>query len=60
MAVLKRSNFTCWPRPGGFDSQDMDFVEDVMTWLALERWEKETQKGKSIFDSEDMTPEILD
>ncbi len=44
VALLKRSNFTFWPEAGGFNDQDMDLVEDVMVYLALERraeWDKE-------------------
>lgn len=42
--ILKRSNFQCWPEGPGWANNDDLLVNDVLTWLALERraeWEVE-------------------
>lgn len=36
--ILKRSNFTCWPDSGGLLDQEMNWIEDVLTYLAVERY----------------------
>ncbi len=52
VSILKRSNFTFWPDEGGLNNQSSQLIDDVLTWLALERrtrWEHE--QG---IDSEEM------
>jgi hypothetical protein len=34
-ALLKLSNFTCWPESGGWADQDAFLVDDVMRWLNI-------------------------
>lgn len=44
VSILKRSNFCFWPDAGGFNDQCEYLIDDVLTWLAIERreeWEKE-------------------
>lgn len=53
--ILERSNFQCWPEAGGWAVQDDLLVQDVLTWLALERrMEWEAENGFS--DDADIVP----
>lgn len=44
MAFLRASSWTCWPEGGGWAEQDAFLVDDVLTYLQVERraaWEIE-------------------
>lgn len=44
VSLLRASQWRCWPDDGGWASQDQSLIDDVMTYLRVERrvrWEVE-------------------
>lgn len=41
MPIVRASNYTRLERDGGIEDQDPAFIQDVGTWLMLDRWSED-------------------